>query len=127
MSDDPVELRAERLRLFIAVIGEESTMCAGEGLKYGLVPGGWTYYMGEQVPQDYPDEFDLAWSCAEVAQDLRERQWRALEEFGAAYSAGAGATAEERIKTMPADDARRALLAAFSLGWQHPAIEDDGA
>ena len=37
-----------------------------------------------------------------------------------------GATAEERIKTMPADDARRALLAAFNLGWQGPPIEDDG-
>ena len=124
---DPVELRAERLRLFIAVIGEESTMCAGEGLTYGLVPGGWTYSMGQQVPQDFPEEFDLAWSCAEVAQELRERQWHALEDFGAAYSAGEGATVEERIQSMPDDDARRALLAAFALGWQHHRGDEGGA
>lgn len=73
------------------------------------------------------DDRALALACLNVEFELRERQWRALEEFGAAYSAGQGATAEERIKTMPADDARRALLAAFNLGWQHPPIEDDGA
>ena len=99
--DDPVELRAERLRLFIALIGEEPTMRAGEG---GFTPGGWRYYMGDEPAQAYPDEFDLAWTCAELAHELRDREWQALEAFGSAHAAG------EQLA---------AAIAAVDLGWHH--------
>lgn len=115
------ELRAERLRLFIAAIGEEPSMRAFEGAEYGFVPGGWSYYMEDGDPADFPEDFDLAWECAAVAQDLRDRQWDALEQLGAAFAAGEGATGEERIASMPAEEARRALLAAYRLGWNLPA------
>jgi hypothetical protein len=108
-----VELRAERLRLFTALIGEEPAMCAGEGQRYGFVPGG----LADAAPQEYPEDFALAWACAEVAHEVRERQWTALETFGAAWSAGDGSGAVERIRSLPADQARRALLAAYELGW----------
>jgi hypothetical protein len=101
MRADPVELRAERLRLFIAAIGEEPSMRLHEG---GFVPGGWTYYIGEQSPLDFAEEFNLAWACAELAQELRDRQWQALEQFGEAHAAG------EQLA---------AAIAAFDLGWHH--------
>lgn len=103
MSDaEPVELRAERLRLFVAVIGEEPNMRAGEG---GFLPGGWTHYLdADETPHDYPEELALAWACAEVAQEYRDRQWAALERFGAAMGEG--------------DDVA-AATAAFDLGWHH--------
>lgn len=103
MSDtEPVEVRAERLRLFVAVIGEEPTMRLGEG---GFAPGGWSYYVEPgTTPSDYPEEFELAWACAEVAQDYRDRQWAALERFGAAMAEG--------------DDVA-AAIAATDLGWHH--------
>ncbi len=124
MADEPVELRAERLRLFTALIGEEPTMRAGEGQLYGFLPGGWHYYMDDAAPSDFPEDFDLAWACAEVAQEVRDRQWEALEAIGAAFAAGEGATPEERIMTMGADHARRALLAAHALSWDK--LPDEG-
>lgn len=124
MADEPVELRAERLRLFIAVIGEEPEMKAFEGARYGFVPGGWSYSMDDAAPSDFPEDFDLAWACAEVAQDVRDRQWEALEAIGAAFAAGEGTKPEERILTMGADHARRALLASYALGWDK--LPDEG-
>jgi hypothetical protein len=106
---EPVEVRAERLRLFVALIGEEPTMRAGEGQLYGFVPGGWSYYMDDAAPQDYPDEFDLAWTCADVAHAVREHQWRSLEAFCAACAAG------EEVA---------AAVAAFDLGWHHQLPEE---
>lgn len=104
MSEESVELRAERLRLFVAAIGEEPTMRAYEGADYGMVPGGWSYYMEDAEPVDYPDEHDLAWSCAELAQEVRARQWDALERFCVLHFAG-----EEQA----------AAVAAYDLGWFH--------
>jgi hypothetical protein len=102
MADD----RAERLRLFIAAIGEEPSMRIHEG---GFTPGGWHYYINSDNPAaDYPDEFNLAWECAELAQDLRDRQWSALEQFGDAYAAG------EQLA---------AAVAAVDLGWHHRLTE----
>lgn len=109
MSAEPVAVRAERLRLFTALIGEEPTMRAGEGQLYGFVPGGWSYYMDTDEPADYPEELSLAWACAEVAQGVRDREWAALERFGAARAAG---------------DEQAAAIAAFDLGWHHRLPED---
>jgi hypothetical protein len=123
MSD--VALRAERLRLFIAVIGEEPTMRAYESATYGFVPGGWDYYMAGDNPADFPDDFHLAWECASLGQEIRDRQWAALQALGAAWAAGDGATAPERIASMPAHEARRALIAAHDLGWHFPMPDRD--
>jgi hypothetical protein len=106
---DSTELRAERLRLFVALIGEEPSMRAGEGQQYGFVPGGWTYYMDDAKPGDYPDDFDLAWECATLAHEARDRQWAALEAFGAARAAG---------------DDLAAAAAAVDLGWHHKLPQD---
>lgn len=103
---ESVEVRAERLRLFVALIGEEPTMRAGEGC---FLPGGWSYYMEDATPHDFPEEFDLAWTCAEVAHDLRDREWQALQDFGAARAAG---------------DEQAAAIAAFDLGWHHRLPEE---
>jgi len=107
MCDDEVEVRAERLRVLVAAIGEEPTMRAGEG---PFLPGGWTYYMGDSDPADeFPEDLHLAWECAAVAQDLRDRQWRALQQFGAARAAG---------------NDLAAALAAVDLGWHHRLPEE---
>lgn len=106
-SAEPVEVRAERLRLFVAAIGEEPTMRAGEG---PFLPGGWSYYMEpDEQPSDYPEELSLAWECATVAQELRDRQWAALQNFGAARAAG---------------DEMAAVVSAVALGWHHRRPEE---
>jgi hypothetical protein len=66
----------------------------------------------------------LALACLNAEYELRDRQWSALEAFGAAYAAGRGDGFDERIKTMPAEEARRILIAAYDLGWHFPMPEE---
>jgi hypothetical protein len=106
-------------------IGEEPTMRAWEGCSSGLVPGGWGYYVQGQ-PQDSPDDLDLAWECATLAQEVRDGQWDALERLGVLLAAGDGADATERMRSLPQPLFLEAAQAVVDLDC-HSYAPDDGS
>lgn len=114
MNDERIAVRAERLRVLIAAIGEEPTMNVRDTFAAGLVPGGWEHYMTDAMDLD-PDaieaDVDLAFECAGVARAVRSRQWTALERADALIAAGDGG---------PLPHAQQGVLARsiLELGWQ---------
>lgn len=119
--DDRTELRAERLRVLIAAIGEEPTMDVRDTFALGLVPGGWHYYMADEdgvLDEETLDaDIDLAYQCAEIAHEIRSRQWVALEVQDAVVAAGEGGP-------LPAAQQGRLARAILELGWQTFPQED---
>lgn len=66
------------------------------------------------------EDIALSNACLTVEREHRARQWAALEAFGAAWAGGEG-----EIETMDADDARAALRAAYELGWNFAAPDQE--
>ena len=115
MDADRIELRGERLRVLIAAIGEEPTMGVRDTFALGLIPGGWHYYLADEDDvlddETLDADVDLAIQCAEVAREIRSRQWLALEVQDAVVSAGEG-------RPLPAAQQGRLARAILELGWQ---------
>ena len=113
--DGSVDLRAERLRVLVAAIGEEPTMDVRDTFALGLVPGGWDYYLSDEEWEldagTLELDVDLAFQCAEVAREIRARQWAALEVQDAVVAAGEGGP-------LPAAQQGRLARAILELGWQ---------
>lgn len=137
MTGDPIELQAERLRLLIARLGEEPALPAEEAARLGLAPGGWEHYMSGREPQDFPDLDALAHQCAQVAYDVRERGWAALEFLlnvmsapdaaSPADAAGpsgpdAGSNSPQAAVLVPR--AQATAVALVALGWHLPPPDD---
>jgi len=57
-----VELRAERLRVLVAAIGEEPTMDASDTFASGIVPGGFRDYLEGLEFEHVARDLDLAYS-----------------------------------------------------------------
>lgn len=78
-----VELRAERLRVLLAGMGEEPTMNWDDALASGLTPGGWRELLGGLEYEHVAPDIELACELANLGRDLRARQWELLEQLGA--------------------------------------------
>ncbi len=94
MTDDRIELRAERLRVLVAAIGEAPTIVFALGLE----------------PDDIELDVDLARQCVKLERALRERQWDALEVADAVVAAGKGGS-------LPIQQQGRLARAILELGW----------
>jgi hypothetical protein len=114
MLEDRIELRAERLRCLIAAIGEEPTMQLRDTFALGLIPGGWNEYLAPEAcgsdDDDIEFDIDLAFQCADVAREIRAKQWRALEVADAVLAAGGDGP-------LPAAEQGRLARAILLLGW----------
>ena len=126
MSEERVELRAERLRILVAALGEEPTMDLHDTFASGLVPGGWRYYLEGLEYEHVARDLDLACECSNVARAIRARQWDALERLGALIAAGEGATPGEKFASLPKAEIVAAARAMLDLGWGHQPPGEDG-
>lgn len=99
--------RADRLGAVMLVLGlvKEPAPAALDGLAETplLTTEEWEAWRSIE-----PEDRDLAWACLTAEFELRERQWAALERFGAAQAAG---------------DELGAAVAAVELGWHHRGAE----
>jgi len=116
VSDEGVTFRAERLRVLLAVIGEEPSMDPGESFERGPMPRGWHHYMPSDAaagldPGSVRDDVGLAIECANLAKEVRAREWEALECFDALMNGVPAGVA------LPDPDKRRLVDAIVTLGW----------
>ena len=116
--NERIELRAERLRVLVAAIGEEPTMDAGDTFATGLVPGGWRYYLEGLEYEHVARDLELACECSNLARELRARQWAALERLGAL-------TAGRRGGALPAPEQLEFARAILELGWDRTPEEEE--
>ena len=93
-----VELRAERLRVLVAAIGEEPTMDASDTFASGIVPGGFRDYLEGLEYEHVARDLDLACELANLAREIRARQWHSLERLGALIASGKGETPDGEVR-----------------------------
>lgn len=77
-----VELRAERLRVLLAAIGEEPAMNAEDTFLSGIRPGGWRELLGGLEYEHVALDIELACELANLGRELRAKQWGLLERLG---------------------------------------------
>ena len=116
-----IELRAERLRVLVAAIGEEPTMNAGDTFASGIVPGGFRDYLEGLEYEHVARDLDLACELANLAREIRARQWHSLERLGALIASGKGETPTEKYGSLPRAEIVAATRAMLDLGMGVPA------
>jgi len=121
-----VELRAERLRVLVAAIGEEPTMDASGTFASGIVPGGFRDYLEGLEFEHVARDLDLACELANLAREIRARQWHSLERLGALIASGKGETPTEKYGSLPRAEIVAATRAMLDLGWGYQPPGEDG-
>jgi len=121
-----VELRAERLRVLVAAIGEEPTMDASDTFASGIVPGGFRDYLEGLEFEHVARDLDLACELANLAREIRARQWHSLERLGALIASGKGETPTEKYGSLPRAEIVAATRAMLDLGWGYQPPGEDG-
>lgn len=125
MSDERVELRAERLRVLVAGIGEEPTMNTDDTLTYGPLPGGFAHYLAGLEYEHVAADFELACELANLGRELRARQWAALERLGALLARGEGTTPAAKFASLPPAEITEAARCMLDVWGHWPAAEED--
>jgi hypothetical protein len=119
MKGERIAVRCERLRVLIAGIGEEPSLSMQEGFDFGFVPGGWSDYLSDEAlgleAGDVNEDVDLALECAALAQEVRARQWAALEEIDSLFHKADG-------RELPIGDQRDLARAIITVGWNREPI-----
>jgi hypothetical protein len=114
--------RADRLAAAVLVCGlvrEPATTAMESAAEAGLLtPAEWEAWRSLD-----DEDIRIAHACLEAEYGRRLRQWRALDDFLAAWETGVG-DGRERIESMPPEEAHRFMLAAYELGWTLPFPED---
>jgi len=113
--NERIELRAERVRVLVTALGEEPTLSLEDTFAAGLVPGGWGELLSDEAlnlhPGDVREDVALAIELATVGQEIRARQWDALERVDALVTAGNGGP-------LPILHQMELAGAIIVLGWQ---------
>lgn len=107
---EPPAVRAERLRVVLNVCG---------GMPY-LDPRDQPPLLSsaEVALMEAADDVDLALvnACLEVEDELRERSYAAVERLAASV-AGRRGELDDRIRSLPEPEIKRAIGDLFELGW----------
>lgn len=118
--------RAAQLRAVVEVLGAEQVLTPDEVASIGYVPPGVASAHGAIEG----DVLGLAFTCTELARELREREWRALGDFLELYSAiDARSSSRGVLLSVPRLDrlgALRLAAASWTLGWGDDAAYEDG-
>ena len=119
MEGDRIELRARRLGVLLLAMGEEPTMDVRDAFAARFVPRGWFELMSDEAlglePGDLELDVALALECAALGQEVRARQWTALERLDALLFGG------ERDAPMQEGERRELAAAVATLGWHRGA------
>jgi hypothetical protein len=111
VSREQTELRAERLRVILAIFGEMQTDFA---TAYNDAARHMTQNEHSLFQSASAADLLLGNACLEIAADLRRREWKGLEALLSAIPPGGDI---ETIFDLPAEDALPALRAAHGCGW----------
>ena len=113
------ELRAERLRVLLACVGEDVALESLPVLASGLVP----LRRGDLVLLDSASEADryLADQLIAIAREIRAREWAALSTLLTIVAERPGDLAA-RCAGLPGLVGIRCAVACFALGWIGPPV-----
>ena len=121
-----VELRAERLRVLLAAIGEEPSMNAYDTFASGIRPGGWRELLGGLAYEHVAPDIELACELANLGRELRAQQWDLLERLGSLIAQGEGATPDEKFASLPTAEITEAARCMVELWGHYPPPTEDG-
>jgi hypothetical protein len=118
----PPEVRAEALRVLVALAAGTPHLVAPEALELGLPP----LTERDVAALELATEEDLALvnACLVVEYELRERAYAALERLCARASEEQGQL-DERLRALPLSNFADAATCLYELGWVTPADTDD--
>jgi hypothetical protein len=119
---DSVVERAERLRVLLAVVGEESALPPGNWLSHGLPE---LSRRDCQLLQDVtPDDLALANAALAAGADLREGEYQRAEALLAMLPGGA-ATLPDQLRELGRPEFLDACQLMARLAWIHPPDQGD--
>jgi hypothetical protein len=117
---NPSNVRAERLRVVLALCDGMPYIDPREAAQHGLPPSS----PAEVRLLEDVTEADLALvnACLEIEQELRQRTYAAAERV-LAYAAGGSGKLDKRILTLPEREAIRAMCDLYELGWIYDSVD----
>jgi hypothetical protein len=118
----PPEVRAESLRVLIALGAGTPHLAAPEALELGLPRLTERDVAALELAGD--DDLVLVNSCLVVEYELRERAYAALERL-CAHTAAETGPLDERLRALPLQPFADAATCLYELGWVTPKGGDD--
>jgi hypothetical protein len=117
----PPEVRAEALRVLVALAAGTPHLAAPEALELGLPHLTERDVAALELASD--DDLALVNSCLVVEYELRERAYAALERLGV-HAAEEEGQLDERLRALPLSRFADAATCLYELGWVTPTDVD---
>jgi hypothetical protein len=126
VTSDDITARAERLRVLLALAGEEPALTAADRGRLGVVE---SLDMHDQYLLDHEfftcDDVAMAVDLITTAHRLRDSAWQALEELLALLPGGDAPLPRQLMALHGGDSFYAACARVACLGWTHPPQEGD--